>query len=85
MEYGADDNIFLEYFDQLKSREFSKTTRSEYEKRTDFKQDVVEVSSKNCCIPTLGYSFLKCNNYLKGKYYKDSQNLSELQIDGGML
>ena len=85
MEYGADDIIIIDYFDHLKSLEFSKATRSEYEKQADFKQDVVEVFGKNCCIPIIGYSSLKCNNYLKGKYYKDSQNLSEMKLDGGML
>ena len=59
MEYGADDIMFIGYFDQLKILDFNKSTRSEYKKRTDFKQDVVEVFGKNCCIPTIGYSFFK--------------------------
>ena len=75
---------WLFYFDQLKILDFNKSTRSEYEKRTDFKQDVVEVNGKDCCIPTIGYSFLKSNNELRGKDYKDSQILSEMKKGGGM-
>ena len=67
MDYDADDTIFTGYIYKLNAPEFNKVKRSEYGKRTDFEQDIVQNIGINCFIPTSGYCFTKSNIYLTDK------------------
>ena len=73
MDYDANDTmlvIFTGYIFKLKKYEKKKFNRSEYGKKTDFKQDVFEVIGKNCYNPTNRYCFIKFDKYLTCKDYK---------------
>ena len=59
MDYDADDTIFVGYYYKSNIPDFSKTYRSEYGNRTDFKQDIIEVFGNNCYYSTSGYCFIK--------------------------
>ena len=44
--------------------------RSQYGNGCDFKHDIIEYRGNNCFIPTKGYCFVKCVNFLTGQDYK---------------
>ena len=69
-EYDSEDAIFTGDIYKLNTPEFKKVKRSLYGKGTDFLKDILEVIGNNCYIPSSGYCFLKCINYLTGKDYK---------------
>ena len=67
--YDSDDVFFTGWLYKLNAPEFKKVKRSQYARGTDFKQDIVDYIGNNCCIPTSGYCFIKCDNYLTKKDY----------------
>ena len=44
--------------------------RSQYGNGCDFKHKIFELRGYNCFIPTKGYCFVNCINYLTGEDYK---------------
>ena len=68
--YDAEDAIFSGYFYKLKTPQFNKVNRSQYGNGCNFKHETVEYRGINCFIPTKGYCFVKCINYLSGQDYK---------------
>ena len=69
--YGARDAIFNGYIYKLDTPQFNKVNRSQYSNGCDFKHEVIEYRGKNCFIPTKGYCFVKCINFLTGEDYKE--------------
>ena len=69
--YDSEDDIFNGYFYAINTPQFNKVNRSQYGNGCDFKQEIIEYRGKNCFIPTKGYCFVKCNNYLTKSDYKE--------------
>ena len=69
-EYDADDCIFNGYIYKINTPKFKKVKRSQYGIGCDFKHEIIEYRGNNCFIPTNGYCFVKCVNFLTGVDYK---------------
>ena len=69
--YDAEDAIFNDYIYKLDTPQFNKVNRSQYGNGSDFKHEIIEYQGNNCFIPTKGYCFVKCINYLTGEDYKE--------------
>ena len=69
--YDADDSIFNGYIYKINTPKFNKVKRSEFGNGCDFKHEIIEYRGNNCFIPTKGYCFVKCINFLTGQDYKD--------------
>ena len=68
--YDADDCIFNGYIYKLNTPQFIKVNRSQYGNGCSFDKIFIEYLGNNCYIPTKGYCFIKCVNYLTGQDYK---------------
>ena len=68
--YDADDCIFNGYIYKIETPQFNKVKRSQYGNGCSFDKIIVEYRRNNCYIPTKGYCFVKCINYLTGQDYK---------------
>ena len=76
--YDSDDIVFTRWLHKLNTPEFNKVNRSQYDRGTDFKQDIVEYISNNCFIPTSGNCFIKCNKFFtKRDYTQESLTLTQ--------
>ena len=69
--YDAEDAIFNGYIYKIDTPIFKKVNRSHYGNGCDFKHEIIEYRSHNCFIPTKGYCFIKCVNFLTGQDYKE--------------
>ena len=69
--YDADDCIFNGYIYKIDTPHFKKVNRSQYGNGCSFDEIIIEYQGNNFFIPTKGYCFVKCINYLTGKDYKD--------------
>ena len=69
--YDSEDAIFNGYIYKIDTPHFNKVKRSQYGNGCDFKHEVIEYRGNNCFIPTKGYCFIKCINFLTGQDYKD--------------
>ena len=69
-DYDSEDAIFNGYIHKLDTPQFKKVNRSQYGNGCNFKHEIVEYKGNNCYIPTKGYCFVKCINYLTGQDYK---------------
>ena len=68
--YDAQDALFNGYNYKINTSQFKKVNRSQYGKGCDFKHEIIEYRGNNCFIPTKGYCFVECNNFLTGEVYK---------------
>ena len=68
--YDAEDAIINGYFYKLNIPQFNKVNRSQYGNGCGFDNIIIEYRGNNCFIPTKGYCFVKCINYLTGQEYK---------------
>ena len=86
IDYGSEDVIFTGWLYKLHTLEFINVNLCQNGRSTDFKQDIVEYTGKNCYLPTSGYCFLKCSNHLTDQDYmndfltfiRDEQRRSKL-------
>ena len=69
--YDADDSIFNGYVSKINTPKFNKIKRSDFGNGCDFQHEIIEYRGNNCFIPTKGYCFVKCVNFLNGQDYKD--------------
>ena len=69
--YDAEDAIFNGYIYKLNTPQFNKVNRSQCGNGCSFDKIIIEHRGNNCYIPTKGYCFVKCVNYMSGKDYKD--------------
>ena len=68
--YDADDCIFNGYIYKIDTPQFKKVNRSQYGNGCSFDKIIIEYRGNNCFIPTKGYCFIKCVNFLTGQDYK---------------
>ena len=68
--YDADDAIFNGYIYKIDTPIFNKVKRSQYGNGCSFDKIILEYRGNNCFIPTKGYCFIKCVNFLTGQDYK---------------
>ena len=68
--YDADDCIFNGYVYEIDTPQFNKVNRSQYGNGCSFDKIIIDYRGNNCYIPTKGYCFVKCINYLTGQDYK---------------
>ena len=69
-DYESEDAIFNDYIYKKDIPQFNKINRSQYGNGCDFKHENIEYRGNNCFIPTKGYCFFKCINYITGQDYK---------------
>ena len=69
-DYDSDDCIFNGYIYKIDTPQFNKINRSQYGNGCDFKHEIIEYRGHNCFIPTEGYCFVKCINFITGQDYK---------------
>ena len=55
----------------MNTPQFNKVKRSQYGNGCNFDTIIIEYNGNNCYIPTKGYCFLKCINFLTGRDYKE--------------
>ena len=70
-DYDSEDVLFNGYIYKLDTPQFNKVNRSQYDNGCSFDKLIVEYRGNNCFIPTKGYCFVKCINYLTGQDYKE--------------
>ena len=69
-DYDSDDSIFSGYIYKINTPHFNKVNRSQYGNGCSFDKIIVEYRGNICFIPTKGYCFIKCINYLTSQDYK---------------
>ena len=70
-DYESEDAIFNGYIYKTDTPQFNLVNRFQYGNGCDFKHEVFEYRGNNRFIPTKGYCFVKCVNYLTGQDYKE--------------
>ena len=68
--YDAEDAMFNDYIYKIATPQFNLVNRSQYVNGCDFKHEIIEYRGNNCFIPTKGFCFGKCINFLTGQDYK---------------
>ena len=68
--YDADDCTFNGYIYKIDNPQFKKVNRSQYGNGCSFDKIIIEYRGNICFIPTKGYCFIKCINFLTGEDYK---------------
>ena len=68
--YDAEDSISNGYIYKIITPQFNKVNRSQYGNGCSFDKIIIEYRGNNGFIPTKGYCFIKCVNYLTGQDYK---------------
>ena len=69
-DYDSDDSIFNGYIYKINTPQFNKVNRSQYGNGCNFDKIIIEYRGNNCFIPTKGYCFIKCINFLTSQDYK---------------
>ena len=68
--YDAEDAVFNGYIYKINTPKFNQVNSSQYGNGCDFKHEIIEDQGKNCFIPSKGYCFVKCINFLTGEENK---------------
>ena len=68
--YEAEDAIFNGYIYKINIPQFNKVNRSQYGNGCSFDKIIVEYEGDTCFIPTKGYCFVKCINFLTCEDYE---------------
>ena len=71
--YDAEFVIFNGDIYKINTLIFNKVNRSQYGNGCDFKHEFIEYKGNNYFIPTKGFCFVKCINYLTGQDYKEKK------------
>ena len=82
--YDAEGAIFNGFIYKINTPHFNKANRSQYGNGCSFDNINVEYRGNNYNIPTKGYCFVKCINFLKGEDYKEQyleQNLDFIRSE----
>ena len=66
-DFDSDDSIFNGYIYKINTSQFNKVKRSQYGNGCSFDKIIVEYQGNNCFIPSKGYCFVKCINFLTGQ------------------
>ena len=68
--YDAEDAVFNGYIFELDTPHFNKVNRSQYGDGCDFKHEITDYRGNILYIPTKGFCFVECINFLTGQDYK---------------
>ena len=71
VDYDADDCIFKGYNYKIDTPIFNKVKKSQYRKGCSFDKTILDYCGNNCFIPSKGYCFVKCINFLTDQDYND--------------
>ena len=71
VDYDSEDSIFNGYIYKINTPQFNKVNRSQYGNGCDFKHEIIKYRGNNCFIPTKGYCFIKCVNFITKSDYKE--------------
>ena len=69
-DYDSDDALFNGHVYILDTRQFNLVKRSQYGNGCNFDQNTIEFRGNICFIPTKGYCFVNCINFITGQDYK---------------
>ena len=69
-DYDSEDTIFDGYIYKLNTPQFNKVNRSQYGNGCSFDKIIIEYRGNNCFIPSKGYCFVKCIDYLNSQDFK---------------
>ena len=69
-DYDSEDTSFNGYIYKINTPRFNKVNRSQCGNGCSCDKKIIEHQGNNCFIPTKGYCFVKCINYLTGRDYK---------------
>ena len=69
-DYDSEDALLTGCIYKLDTPQFNKVNRSQYGNGCDFKHENIAYRGNNCFIPTKGYCFVKCINFITGENYK---------------
>ena len=69
-DYDSEDSIFNGYIYKIETPQFNKVIRSEFGNGCSFDKRIIEYRGNNCFIPSQGYCFVNCINFLTGQDYK---------------
>ena len=78
--HDAEDAIFKGYIYKINTTQFNLVNRSQYGNGCNFKQQINEYRSNNCYVPSNGYCFIKCIDFLTEFDYKE-QGLDFIRSD----
>ena len=81
-DYDSDDSIFNGYFYKIDTPQYKKVNRSQYGDGYSFDKIFIEYRGNNCFIPTKGYCFVKCINFVTNNIISI---LSEMKKDERIL
>ena len=70
-DYESEDAIFNGYIYKINTPQLNLVNRSHNGSGCDFKHEIIECQGTNCFIPTKGYCFVKCINFIKGEDYTE--------------
>ena len=79
-DYDSEDDTFNGYIYKINCPQLKKVNRSQYGNGCNFKHEIIQYRGNNFFIPTRGYCFFKCVNFLTGKNYKQ-QYLDFIRIE----
>ena len=68
--YETEFGLFNRYLYKINTPQFNSVNGSQYGNGCDFKHEIFEYRGNNCFIPSKGFCFIKCINYLTGEDYK---------------
>ena len=71
-DYKSEDANFKGHTYKIDIPQFKLVNGSQYEICCDFKHEITEYRGNNCFIPTKGYCFIKCINYLTNFDFKNN-------------
>ena len=69
-DYKSEDRIFNGFIYKKDISQYNLVNRSQDGIGCDFKHEIIEYRGENCFIPTKGYCFVNCINFLTGEDYK---------------
>ena len=69
--YDAEVAVFIGYKYKINTPQFNSVNTSQYGNVCDLKHEISEYRNRNCFIPTKGFCFVKCINFLTGEYYEE--------------
>ena len=70
-DYESEDAFFNGYIHKLNTPQFNIVKRNQNGNGYDFKHEIFECRGKKSFIPTKGYCFVKCTNFITGEDYKE--------------
>ena len=68
-DYESEDAIFSGCFYKTDTPQIKLGKKCQYGNGCNFKHEIIEYRGNNCFLPTKGYCFIKCNNFITDQDY----------------